>query len=123
MDTISIKHITEEAKFVINFDKHDGSIPFSSIELNVTGDVDLNPLVIELAKLIEDKRILQFEFDDNEILTTNSKIALIKSTLDEIYTKFNENIQGITVMENFENMSIDVPDGTPDSWDVGDLPF
>lgn len=91
MDSIVIKHIIDESKITINFDLLNGSLSFPTIELKTEGDIDLNSLVIKLTELIVEKRTLEFEYEDaNSLLSTNTKIQLIKGTLDEIYSVFNE---------------------------------
>lgn len=90
MKSIIVKHILEESKITINFDLLNGSLSFPTIELKIEGDIDLNSLVVKLTELIEEKRILQFEYEDtNSLLETNPKMQLIKSTLEEIYSVFN----------------------------------
>jgi hypothetical protein len=90
MKSIIVKHIIEESKITINFDLLNGSLSFPSIELKIEGDIDLNSLVVKLTELIEEKRTLQLEYEDtNSLLETNPKMQLIKSTLEEIYSVFN----------------------------------
>ena len=91
MDSIVIKHIIDESKITINFDLLNGSLSFPSIELKTDGDIDLNSLVIKLTELIEEKRTLELEYEDaNSLLETNPKLQLVKDTLNEIYSVFNE---------------------------------
>ena len=90
MESIIVKHIIEESKITINFDLLNGSLSFPSIELKIEGDIDLNSLVVKLTELIEDKRTLQLEYEDTKsLLESNTKIQLVRSTLEEIYSVFN----------------------------------
>lgn len=97
MNSIIVKHIIDVNNININFDFSDGSLSFPSIELNIEDDIDLNSLVLKLTELIEDKRSLEVKFEDNHsLIENNPKIQLIKDTLEEIYTLFNEHLKGDT---------------------------
>ena len=67
-----------------------GSLSFPSIELKMEGDIDLNSLVVKLSELIEEKKTLELEYEDTKsLLESNTKIQLVRSTLEEIYSVFN----------------------------------
>ena len=67
---------------------------FPSVEINTDGDIDFNSLILKLTELIEYDRQLEVEYVDVELLAeSNSKIELVKLTLDEIYNKFNASIE------------------------------
>jgi hypothetical protein len=90
MESIIVKNIIEENKITISFDLRDGSLSFPSVELKTEGDIDLNTLVVKLAELLEHKRKLNVEYEDNgALLDSNPKMTLVKNTLAEVYTKFN----------------------------------
>jgi hypothetical protein len=90
MKSIIVKHIIDESKITINFDLLNGSLSFPSIELKIEGDIDLISLVVKLTELIEQKRTLHLEYEDtNSLLKTNPKMQLVKSTLEEIYSVYN----------------------------------
>ena len=115
MESIIVKHVIEENKITINFDLLNGSLSFPSIELKIEGDIDLNSLVIKLTKLIEDKRTLQLEYEDTKsLLESNPKIQLIISTLEEIYSVFNN---------SFSDSENDAEQNQVESNPVENLPF
>lgn len=94
MNEITIKNVITENEIVVNFDLKNGQVPMPPINISITGDIDLNKLINEIAKLIELKREFLIEFEDADNLAdSNSKINLIKEILEGIYLKFNENIQ------------------------------
>lgn len=94
MSNIIIKHIVETEQIRISFDMQDGSLSFPTINLDIKSDIDLNTLLIKLTELIEIRRELEIQFEDpTDLLTSDSKIKLIKETLEEIYAKFNEDIK------------------------------
>lgn len=110
MSTIIVKHIIEEKKFTINFDLLDGSISFQTIDLNIEGDIDLNPLVLKLTEFIEKERNLESEFECiNPVLEKNHKIQLIKDTLIETYSLFNKNLENIDAIISENNPEDDLP--------------
>lgn len=87
-NTIALNQIS------VGFNLNNGEVPFPPINIDITGDVDLNNLINEIIKLIELKRKFLVEFIDTANLEeTNDKIKLIKETLNGIYSKFNENIE------------------------------
>lgn len=93
MDNIVITNTIAEDKISINFDLQDGSLSLTSLDLSTSGDIELNPLVIKLAELIELNKKIEVVYEDSlELLKTDSKITLVKGTLDEIYNSFNSNI-------------------------------
>lgn len=97
-NTIALNQIS------VGFNLNNGEVPFPPINIDITGDVDLNNLINEIIKLIELKRKFLVEFIDTANLEeTNDKIKLIKETLNGIYSKFNENIdiESITVNDDF----------------------
>lgn len=78
-------------KFVINFPYKEGELPLEDIEILLKGDIDLNNLVRILMKLIEEEKVLDFSFkDDNNLQFSDSKINLIKRTLEDIFNEFNQ---------------------------------
>lgn len=94
MTTIIIKNTIEETKILVDFNFQDGALSFPSVEINTDGDIDFNSLILKLTELIESNRQLEVEYVDVELLAeTNSKIGLVKATLDEIYNKFNASIE------------------------------
>jgi hypothetical protein len=93
MENILIKNTILEDKILISFDLQDGDLSFPSLELPTSGDIELNPLIIKLTELLEVNRELEVDYDDSQsILDTDTKIKLVKETLDEIYVSFNSNI-------------------------------
>lgn len=93
MDNIIITNTITEDKVSINFDLQDGSLSLISLDLSTSGDIELNPLVIKLAELIELNKKIEVAYEDSlELLATDSKITLVRETLDEIYYSFNSNI-------------------------------
>lgn len=93
MDDIIITNTIGEDKFYIDFNMQDGSISFPTIELSTSGDIELNPLVIKLTELLELNRKIEVKYIDSQSLLDNeSKIKLVKETLDDIYDSFNLNI-------------------------------
>lgn len=117
MGNIIIKHIIEAEQVKISFNLQDGSLPFPAINLDIRSDIDLNSLLIKLTELIEIKKELEVQFEDPTGLSTNdSKIKLIKETLEEIYAKFNEKIKVEVISEPETRMAAEVSDS-------GDLPF
>ena len=93
MDDIIITNIINEDKIYIDFNLQDGSISFPTLELPTSGDIELNPLVIKLTELLELNRKIKIDYDDSQsLLDTDTKIKLVKETLDEIYDSFNSNI-------------------------------
>ena len=93
MNEIIITNTIAENQISVGFNLNDGQVPFPPINIDITGDVDLNNLINEIIKLIELKKKFSIEFiDQNNLIETNNKIKLIKDTLNEIYLKFNENI-------------------------------
>ncbi|PKP24126.1 MAG: hypothetical protein CVU03_13625 [Bacteroidetes bacterium HGW-Bacteroidetes-2] len=94
MSEIIIANSITENQISVIFNLNNGEVPFPPININIVGDVDLNALINEMVKLIEFKRKFLVEFIDvNNLAKTNDKIKLIKETLNEIYSKFNENIE------------------------------
>ncbi|MCT3806714.1 hypothetical protein HZQ57_15990 [Elizabethkingia anophelis] len=91
--TTIITNTVEETKILVNFNLQDGSLTFPSVEINTEGDIDFNSLILKLSELIEQNRQLEVEYVDAELLVeSNSKIGLVKTTLDEIYNEFNASI-------------------------------
>ncbi|MGE8341712.1 MAG: hypothetical protein ACN6OI_11815 [Flavobacterium sp.] len=90
---IIVSNIIEQNKITINFDPQDGTLSFPSVDLTTTGDIDLNPLILKLTDLLELDNKLEIQYDDKHSLAdTDSKIKLVKETLDDIYKSFNQNI-------------------------------
>jgi hypothetical protein len=93
MENILITNTILKDKILISFDLQDGDLSFPSQELSTSGDIELNPLVIKLAELLELNREIEIDYIDSlSLLETDSKIELVKETLDEIYESFNSNI-------------------------------
>ena len=93
MENILITNTILEDKILISFDLQDGDLSFPELELSISGDVELNPLVIKLTELLELNREIEIDYIDSlSILETDSKTKLVKATLDEIYEAFNSNI-------------------------------
>jgi hypothetical protein len=90
---IIVSNIIEQDKITINFDPQDGTLSFPSVDLTTTGDIDLNPLILKLTDLLELDNKLEIQYNDaHSLADTDSKIKLVKETLDDIYTSFNQNI-------------------------------
>ena len=94
-NTISVNQIS------VGFNLNNGEVPFPPINIDISGDVDLNTLINEIIKLIELKRKFLIEFIDmDNLIETNDKIKLVKETLNRVYSKFNENVE---IIDNIEN--------------------
>lgn len=97
MSEIIITNIITVNQISVGFNLNNGEVPFPPINIDISGDVDLNNLINEIIKLIELKRNFLVEFiDEANLIETNDKIKLITETLNGIYSKFNENV----VIEN-----------------------
>ena len=93
MDNILISNAILADKVLISFNLQDGDLSFPTIELHTSGDIELNPLVIKLTEFLEFNRKVEITFEDSlSLLESDSKIILIKKTLDDIYDSFNSNI-------------------------------
>jgi hypothetical protein len=93
MNTILITNTIQEDKISIAFNLQDGTLSFPVINLSTSGDIELNPLVIKLTELLESDRKIEVTYVDSLSLTEyDSKIKLIKETLDNIFSSFNSNI-------------------------------
>jgi len=93
MNNILITNTIEKDKVSINFNLQDGSLSFPVLDLSTSGDIELNPLVIKLTELLELHRKVEISYEDALLLIdTDSKIKLVKETLDDIYNSFNLNI-------------------------------
>jgi hypothetical protein len=114
MSSIIVKHIIEEKKLTINFDLLAGSISFPTIDLNIEGDIDLNPLVLKLTELIEKRRNLESEFEcADPDLEKNHKVQLIKETLIEMYSLFNKNLEDTDAIISENHSGDDFEDDLP----------
>lgn len=110
MSETIIKHNILEEKISISFDLQG----FNNVDLDIQTDIDLNPLLIKLTKIIEVNKKLKFEFEDkNQLLQSFDKIKLIRETLIEIYDKFNDKI----------NIEIDSELSINEQIEDDDLPF
>jgi len=90
MENIIITNTIQEDEIIIGFNLQDGTVPFPPILMPISGDIELNPLVVKLTELIELKREIEFEYvDENDLIESNSKIKLVTETLDEMYNSFN----------------------------------
>jgi hypothetical protein len=93
MDNILVTNVILEDKISISFNLQDGTIPFPPFDLSTAGDIELNPLIIKLTEFLELNRLIEINYSDTlTLLEADSKIILIKSTLDDIYNSFNLNI-------------------------------
>lgn len=93
MSNIQITNTIEEQKISISFDLQDGSLSFPIIELSTSGDIELNPLVIKLTEFLELNKKIEILYEDSfSLLENDSKIKLIKETLEDIYNSYNSNI-------------------------------
>lgn len=93
MENILITNTILEDKILVNFNLQNGDLSFPSVELSISGDIELNPLVIKLTGLLDLNRKIEIDYVDSQSLSeTDSKIKLVKETLDEIYGSFNSNI-------------------------------
>ncbi|WP_289658340.1 hypothetical protein [Flavobacterium panacagri] len=93
MNNIIVSNIIEQDKITINFDPQDGTLSFPSVDLTTNGDIDLNPLILKLTALLELDTKLEIRYVDSlSLLSQDSKIKLIKETLDDIFDSFNSNI-------------------------------
>lgn len=93
MENILITNTILKVRILISFNLRNGDLSFPSVELSTSGDIELNPLVIKLTELLELNREIEIDYIDSQsILENESKIKLVKETLDEIYSSFNSNI-------------------------------
>lgn len=105
MENILITNTILADKVIIGFDFQDGSLALTTVELSTSGDIELNPLIIKLTEVLELNRELEIDYIDSlSILETDSKIELVKETLDEIYDSFNSNIDKIIVEDNDDDL-------------------
>lgn len=105
MDNIIITNTITTDKISINFNLQDGSFSLTSLDLLTSGDIELNPLVIKLTELIELNKKIEVAYEDTlQLLESDSKIKLVKDTLDDIYESFNSNI----TVELYEDDSSDL---------------
>ena len=56
MNEIIITNTIAENQISVGFNLNDGQVPFPPINIDITGDVDLNNLINEIIKLIELKK-------------------------------------------------------------------
>ncbi len=93
MENILITNTILKDRISVSFNLQNGDLSFPSVELSTSGDIELNPLVIKLTELLELNREIEIDYIDSQsILENESKIELVKETLDEIYSSFNSNI-------------------------------
>ena len=85
---IKIINTISSNKIDVNFNQNDDELPLESISIPTEGDIDFNSLVKTLINLIGKEKELEIEFQQEEL--SNSKIGLIKETLETIYTSFNK---------------------------------
>lgn len=108
MTAIIITNTIEETKILVNINMQDGTFSFQSIGINTEGDIDFNSLILNLAELIEYNRQLEVKYEDAELLAeSNSKIGLVKATLDEIYMEFNAKIEVEAEQSTDEDLEIE----------------
>ena len=87
MENILITNTILKVRILISFNLRNGDLSFPSVELSTSGDIELNPLVIKLTELLELNREIEIDYIDSQsILENESKIELVKETLDEIYS-------------------------------------
>ena len=86
---IKVINTISSNKIDVNFNQNDDKLPLESISIPTEGDIDFNSLVKTLINLIGKEKELEIEFQQEEELS-NSKIGLIKETLETIYTSFNK---------------------------------
>ncbi len=100
MESILITNTITQDNVSISFDLQDGSLALTTVEIPTAGDIELNPLVLKLTELLELNREIEIDYADSlSILETDSKIELVRETLDEIYESFNSSIN-IVVEDN-----------------------
>ena len=93
MNTILITNTIQEDKISIAFNLQDGTLSFPVVDLSTSGDIELNPLVIKLTELLESDRKIEIKYEDSlSLIENDSKIKLIKETLDNIFSSFNSNV-------------------------------
>lgn len=93
MKNIIITNTIAVDKIHINIDLSDGKIPFPPIEISISGDIELNTLVIKLTELLEINRKVEVKYnDDYSLIESTPKVKLIIDALNEIYNSFNSNI-------------------------------
>ena len=86
---IKVINTISSNKIDVNFNQNDNELSLESISIPTEGDIDFNSLVKTLINLIGKEKELEIEFQQEEELS-NSKIGLIKETLETIYTSFNK---------------------------------
>ena len=86
---IKVINTISSNKIDVNFNQNDDELPLEGISIPTEGDIDFNSLVKTLINLIGKEKELEIEFQQEEELS-NSKIGLIKETLETIYTSFNK---------------------------------
>lgn len=87
---IKVINTISSNKIDVNFNQNDDKLPLESISIPTEGDIDFNSLVKTLINLIGKEKELVIEFQQEEEELSNSKIGLIKETLETIYTSFNK---------------------------------
>jgi hypothetical protein len=87
---IQVNNKFQENKLQINFSGSE--IEVKQIVITVDNDIDFKPLVDYLLELIPLKQKLEFNFEQLPQNDDSAKLALIKSTTDEIYSGFNNAI-------------------------------
>lgn len=93
MNKILITHQIEESTITIQFNLLDGEINFPELSLNLNGDIDFSQLIFKMLEFIKNKNTIETDFiDNNNLIKPNSKINLIKETLEEIYDSYNKQI-------------------------------
>ncbi|WP_435138377.1 hypothetical protein [Formosa sp. A9] len=94
MDSIIVENFIDENEISVSFDLISGELAFPPITLSIEGDIDLNPLVLELTKLVKFNKPIDYKYnDDAGLIDSNLKIKLIKETLDDLFVAFNENLE------------------------------
>lgn len=93
MNKILITHLIEETTITIEFTLKDVKINIPELHLNINADIDFSELIIKMLEFIKDKNTIELNFVDKfDLIKSNSKINLIKETLEEIYNSYNKQI-------------------------------
>lgn len=87
---IIVKNKFQENNLKIAFSGE--GIDDKSIDLQVSDDINFKPVVDYLIELIPQKEKLDPNFDDFDNEDNYDKLNLIKETIEEIYTEYNQSI-------------------------------
>jgi hypothetical protein len=93
MGNIKVTNTIETDSVNIDFNIDDSTVHYPSIKINIQTDVDLTLLINKLIEFVEINHKLVVKYvDEHGLIESNSKIKLIKETLDEVFVKFNDEI-------------------------------